>query len=144
MIDAVGTLSVSNTNLRASSQAAVVSAAASTAGRAAGGFVSSYIRVDNLQNIAILEVRETDTGEVLQQFPSKSQIQAFKRAEQLQRVREEAPQVVETSAPSDISTDGETAIEAAPAPAPQVVNTAPSAPAPVSADTATTTSSIIV
>jgi hypothetical protein len=53
------------------------------------GFVSSTIRVDNLQNVAILEYR-SENGEVVQQYPTQSQIQAFRRAEHLQKVREEA------------------------------------------------------
>ena len=47
--------------------------------RSDGGFVSSSIRVDNLQNVAILEYR-SETGEVVQQYPAQSQIDAFKRA----------------------------------------------------------------
>lgn len=48
------------------------------------GFVSSSIRVDNLQNVAILEFR-TEEGEILQQYPSQSQIEAFHRARTLER-----------------------------------------------------------
>ena len=55
--------------------------------RSDGGFVSSSIRVDNLQNVAILEYR-SETGEVVQQYPTQSQIDAFKRAAALQNRRE--------------------------------------------------------
>ncbi|MCE9508526.1 MAG: hypothetical protein K8R48_09495 [Alphaproteobacteria bacterium] len=47
------------------------------------GFVSSSIRVDNLQNVAILEYR-SEKGEIIQQYPTQTQIDAFKRAAALQ------------------------------------------------------------
>ena len=43
-------------------------------------YLSSRIRVDNLLNVAILEVRSTDTGDVIRQYPTEQQIQAFQRA----------------------------------------------------------------
>ena len=58
---------------------AVPAPAESVQKRSGGGFVSSSIRVDNLQNVAILEYR-SETGEVVQQYPAQSQIDAFKRA----------------------------------------------------------------
>ncbi len=84
MIDVVSTLSVS-TSVRQQPQAGV---SASTSGDAdashfdPANFVSSRIRVDNLQNVAILEYRSSRTGEVVRQYPTQSQIQAFKRAAQ--------------------------------------------------------------
>lgn len=92
------------------------------------GFVSSSIRVDNLQNVAILEYRSAE-GEVLQQYPSQQQIEAFQRARALERRVAEAA-------------------EATPAPAQQetTIVAADSAPvaeaAPAAADTSTT--SVIV
>jgi hypothetical protein len=83
MVDAVSTVSnVTSAALRQGSQAAV-SVASSSLPRPDGGFVSSYIRVDNLQNVAILEYR-TEKGEVVQQYPTQAQIDAFKRAESLE------------------------------------------------------------
>jgi len=42
---------------------------------------TSAIRVDNLQNVAILEFRSADTGEVVAQFPTQKQIEAFRVAQ---------------------------------------------------------------
>lgn len=83
------------------------------------GFVTSYIRVDNQQNVAILEYR-SENGEVKEQYPSKKGIEAFRQAERLQNDRKEvavsevkeeapapkaapAPTVEVSSAPSDSS-----------------------------------------
>ena len=49
------------------------------------GFVSSRIRVDNILDIAILEIRNSDNGELVQQFPNERQINAFAKAEELQQ-----------------------------------------------------------
>jgi len=65
---------------------------------AAQSFVSSSIRVDNLQNVAILEYR-SEAGEVVQQYPTQSQIEAFKNAARLQTEHEGSQQPVEVKAP---------------------------------------------
>src|SRR3984957_2709182 len=46
-------------------------------------FVVSGIYVNNLQNVAILEYRSSQTDQVLQQYPDQAQINAFKAAQQL-------------------------------------------------------------
>lgn len=53
-------------------------------------FISSRIRVDNLLDLAILEFRSQE-GEVLRQFPTQGQIQAFQRAAELD-TRTETPE----------------------------------------------------
>lgn len=58
-------------------------AAESSAQATPQAFVNSTIRVDNLQNVVILEYRSAQTGEVLTQYPSQSQIETFKEAERL-------------------------------------------------------------
>jgi len=45
-------------------------------------FISSRIRVDNLLDLAILEYRSQE-GDVIRQFPTQGQIQAFQRAAEL-------------------------------------------------------------
>lgn len=47
-------------------------------------FISSRIRVDNLLDLAILEYRSQE-GDVIRQFPTQGQIQAFQRAAELDR-----------------------------------------------------------
>ena len=80
MIESVSTSSVQSPVLRSSPQSANPFSAASIANPS--NFVSSRVRVDNLQNVAILEYRSAD-GNVVQQYPTEAQIQAFKTAERL-------------------------------------------------------------
>jgi hypothetical protein len=46
-------------------------------------FVVSGIYVNNLQNVAILEYRSSQTDQVIQQYPDQAQINAFKAAQRL-------------------------------------------------------------
>jgi hypothetical protein len=120
MVDAISTSLLSGAAPKLQPQA--VSAAAGESPQAAGPeFVSSSIRVDNLQNVAILEYRSSQTGEVVRQYPTQGQIDAFKRAEHLQG-RSSAP-----TQTADVAVgDGPRIIKAAPKSAPA----AASAPAP--------------
>ncbi len=81
MIESISTLSVQPSVLRFQSQSNSDSAPTPQA-VSAPEFATSRIRVDNLQNIAILEVI-SEEGDVIRQYPSESQIKAFKRAESL-------------------------------------------------------------
>ena len=84
MVDVVSTISSSqNTSLKPSVQSAPVASAPPEASNANTDFVTSCIYVDNLQNVAILEYRSSQTGEVVQQYPNQAQINAFKAAQQL-------------------------------------------------------------
>ena len=44
-------------------------------------YVSPSVRVDNNSKLAILEFRDSGTGEVMIQIPSEAQIEAYKRRE---------------------------------------------------------------
>ena len=81
MIESISTLSVQSSVLRYQPQSNTDSAPTPQA-ISAPEFATSRIRVDNLQNIAILEVI-SEEGDVIRQYPSESQIKAFKRAESL-------------------------------------------------------------
>lgn len=81
MIESISTLSVQSSVLRIQPQSNSDSAPTAQA-VSAPEFATSRIRVDNLQNIAILEVI-SEEGDVIRQYPSESQIKAFKRAESL-------------------------------------------------------------
>lgn len=120
MIESISTLSVQSSVLRYQPQSNTDSAPTAQA-VSAPEFATSRIRVDNLQNIAILEVI-SEEGDVIRQYPSESQIKAFKRAESLIPASDNtAPQITAdkakqangfaVSAPDDGG--------AAPAPAPQ-------------------------
>jgi hypothetical protein len=127
MIDTVGTLSVTSSSARQAPVAVVAAAAASAAASAAsggdsGGASYAMIRVDNLQNAVILEYRSSRTGEVVWQYPTESQIQAFHRAARtLSHAHESQPQP-QTSPVSTGHHEAEphVAAPAAPAPAPVV------------------------
>lgn len=81
MVDVISAVSGQSSTLRLGSQSANASPPSEPAARASAELVSSHIRVDNLQNVAILEYRSSQTGEVVRQYPSQSQIDAFRRAE---------------------------------------------------------------
>lgn len=135
MIEAVNSVVASSTVVRG--QAEQVSVARSYAANpervqevAKAPYVSPYIRVDVNFDKAVLQVRDSDTGDVLRQYPSESQLQAYRRA---QAAQARAQALVEKE---NLSPQGETS--AAPAPsvpdveveAPKVSQTvsAPSAP----------------
>lgn len=135
MIEAVNSVVASSTVVRG--QAEQVSVARSYAANpervqevAKAPYVSPYIRVDVNFDKAVLQVRDSDTGDVLRQYPSESQLQAYRRA---QAAQARAQALVEKE---NLSPQGETS--AAPVPsvpdveveAPKVSQTvsAPSAP----------------
>ena len=94
MIDAVSTLSVQSGAMRGNSQN-IASLAATGAGvdRSSSNLpklgTRLYVRIDSAAERAILEVRASETGEVVNQYPSEAQIKAFQRAEKLAATRTE-------------------------------------------------------
>jgi hypothetical protein len=94
MIESVSTLPVQSSALRYASQSD--NAAPSSEQIASpSNFISSRVRVDNLQNVAILEYRSSE-GAVVRQYPTEAQIQAFKRAERIAEHRTENARSTET------------------------------------------------
>lgn len=59
-------------------------------------YVSPRVRVDNLTNVALIEIRDGETGDVVDSFPSEKQILAFKKADSL---GESAPEAQAAPAP---------------------------------------------
>jgi len=45
-------------------------------------YVSPYIFVDVTFDEAVLQIRDSETGDVVRQFPSESQLEAYRRAQQ--------------------------------------------------------------
>lgn len=83
MIEAVSTSSVQSASLRVPPQgSAALPVPATTAQVGSSEFISSRIRVDNELDLAILEFRSSDTGDVVRQYPTEPQIRAFQRAAQ--------------------------------------------------------------
>ncbi len=116
-------------------------------------YISLYIKVDTNFDKAVLQIRDSDTGDVVRQIPTESQLEAYRRAQTSNSIRpaqaQPAPEFVpaepdaasievhlsepvasSTPAPAPVTTS---------APAPQTQTSAPtsSAPAPqtVSIDT---------
>ena len=87
MIESVSTLPVQSVALRSPSQDQNPAPASDIA--APSNFVSSRVRVDNLQNVSILEYRSSE-GDIVRQYPTEAQIQAFKRAARIAEHRTEA------------------------------------------------------
>lgn len=128
MIDTVGTSTLQSQALRTASQAAVSAFTSGTAAVTSREFVTSRIRVDNLLNVAILEYRSSDTGEVIRQYPTDPQMRAIQRAAQLEAVKVS----VSTEAPSkpDVSTRSGGGVQSPAVSAPS--STSSSSPAPAS------------
>ncbi len=107
-------------------------------------YVSPYISMNLDYNKAVLQIRDGDTGDVVRQFPSESQLEAYRKAqaaaqnsEALARVRDSMSGGAQPAAPAPVKTEA--------APSPTVITSngpaqeqsapAPSAPAtPVSVE----------
>ena len=84
MVSVISSVSgTQNTTLKADAQSSAPATPAPAASSSSANFVTSGIHVDNLQNVAILEYRSSETGEVIQQYPNQAQINAFKAAQHL-------------------------------------------------------------
>lgn len=51
-------------------------------------YVSPYISMDINYNKAVLQIRDSDTGDVVRQFPTESQMEAYRKAQAAQTTRE--------------------------------------------------------
>lgn len=94
MVEAISTSTVQTGNLGYLSQmsARIDAAAASAPAVSIRDLTFSRIYVDSLRDVSILQYQNGD-GEVIRQYPSESQIRAFKSAEQLRaRLREDVQQ----------------------------------------------------
>lgn len=84
MIEAVNT-SQAVSQLRVPPQAAtVMPVSANLATSQSVSFISSRIRVDTQADLAILEFRSNQTGDVIRQYPTENQIRAIQRAAELE------------------------------------------------------------
>lgn len=50
-------------------------------------YVSPYISMDINYNKAVLQIRDSDTGDVVRQFPTESQMEAYRKAQAAQSTR---------------------------------------------------------
>lgn len=98
-------------------------------------FISPYIRVDTNFNKAVLQIRDSDTGDVIRQFPSESQLEAYRRA-QASTARSQQ-QSTQASAGDDVP-----APQSTPDFVPRVSLESRSAPAPTTTPTNTQTAPV--
>lgn len=105
-------------------------------------YVSPYISMNIDYNKAVLQIRNSDTGDVIRQFPSESQLEAYRKAQAATATREALVSATAgkdvTSAPvqqTPVTTKTTTPVTQA---------TANPTPAPVSAPTPTEVTSVLV
>ena len=55
-------------------------------------YISLYIKVDTNFDKAILQIRDGDTGDVVRQIPTESQLEAYRRAQASNAVRSPTPE----------------------------------------------------
>lgn len=79
------------------------SASTLTASAPATNFVGSRIRVDNQLDMAILEFRSQQTGDVIRQYPTEPQIRAIQRAADLEARVETSRPAAQSEAPTESS-----------------------------------------
>lgn len=65
-------------------------------------YVSPYVHVDNNYNKAVLQIRDSDTGDVLNQFPSEERLRTIAQQSSVPVEREGAPEKSEDSALADV------------------------------------------
>lgn len=86
MIEAVNSVlsNVALTRVTAEQQSALRSFAANperVQEIAKAPYISPYISMDVHYDRAVLQIRDSDTGDVVRQFPSESQLEAYRRAQ---------------------------------------------------------------
>ncbi len=103
MIDAVSAVTLNFSSLRGSAEqvASVRSYAANPEKiqeAAQAPYISPYIHVDVDFDRAVLQIRDSDTGDVVRQFPSESELESRRRASaQAQAASTDIPDPVQTS-----------------------------------------------
>ena len=102
-------------------------------------YISPYIYVDTNFNKAVLQIRDSETGDVLHQFPSESQLKAYRRAQATAASHEQPPLRSQEDVERSVSAEDVAATNTSSAPAPQsnagASNTAPQASANTGVDT---------
>ena len=70
-------------------------------------YVSPYISIDRQSNRAVLQIRDSDTGDVVTQYPTEGQLKAYQTAQQasLRADRAERNAIEPSSAPQQETPD---------------------------------------
>lgn len=148
MIDAVNNISANAASTQKSAAQASRSQPAADvltkkqpAPQAPSTAASAHIRIDNQLDMAIIEYRSSDTGDVVRQYPTEAQIQAFSRAAETEPQETVQPQqsaeassgAEQAAAPevkaADVPEPAATAADAAPASSVNVTSDGSSVPA---------------
>lgn len=121
MIEAVNSVLSNSPLVRGSVDQASVARAEiqSVASSPQAPYISPYISVDINYNKAVLQIRDSDTGDVLNQFPSQSRLEAVQRAQSISEAGGVFQATQGGSAAASVHTPGSDAAaaqEAAPAP----------------------------
>lgn len=75
-------------------------------------YVSPYISLDKSSSRAILQIRDSDTGDVVRQYPTESQLRAYRNA---QETSDRAEQQIGVNTPDELNRPtGSTNIETTP------------------------------
>ena len=104
-------------------------------------YISLYIKVDTNFDKAILQIRDSDTGDVVRQIPTESQLEAYRRAQTSNAVRspsaepkvkvdnyDDAPDFTQVQPQAQASYSSAPSTPTPNAPAPSAPTSAPSAP----------------
>lgn len=132
MIEAVNSVLANAPLLRGTAEGQSSASPVATSGveRVETPYISPYIKVDISHNKAVIQLRDASTGDVVQQIPSETRLEAQRKTTQNQQVQ---------AALAESETDPEVA-KAAPKAAPAAPVSAPEAPsAETSAPSSTAT-----
>lgn len=90
-------------------------------------YVSPYISIDQSSNKAVLQIRDSNTGDVVRQFPTEGQLKAYRTAQQFSDRQEAQTQnelrEANGAATPQISTDVPVAADVAAPTAPTSIQT---------------------
>ncbi len=106
MIEAVNSVLSNLSSLRASAeqQSVARSFAANPEKKqevAKAPYVSPYISLDNAAQKAVLQIRDSDTGDVIRQYPTEGQLKAYRAAQEVSaRVEHAKESSTQNDAPS--------------------------------------------
>lgn len=100
-------------------------------------YVSPYISIDRQSNRAILQIRDSDTGDVVRQFPTEGQLKAYRTAQEFSERQKAQAEAEIRQASGSVQTQPQTADPlVVDTPSPAAAPTAqPSSPAPTSVQT---------
>lgn len=99
-------------------------------------YVSPYISIDRQSNRAVLQIRDSDTGDVVRQFPTEGQLKAYRTAQEFSERQKAQAEAEIRQASGSVQTQSQTADPLiVDTPSPAAPTAQPSSPAPTSVQT---------